>query len=89
MTEPCLFVFFGLRFMSLGKKNLVCNFNSALRGLGCIKCFVFNFKYQVIETLIIILLTGLLAFAMESQDIAAVFREENSTLVSQYSNFKE
>ena len=32
------------------------------------------------------LLTGLLAFAMESQDIAAVFREENSTLVSQYSN---
>ena len=71
------------------KKNLVCNFNSALRGLGCIKYFVFNFKYQVIETLIIILLTGLLAFAMESQDIAAVFREENSTLVSQYSNFKE
>ena len=49
----------------------------------------FKFKYQVIETLIIILLTGLLAFAMESQDIAAVFREENSTLVSQYSNFKE
>ena len=39
--------------------------------------------------MIIILLTGLLAFAMESQDIAAVFREENSTLVSQYSNFKE
>ena len=32
------------------------------------------------------LLTGLLAFAMESQDIAAVFREENSTLLSQYSN---
>ena len=26
---------------------------------------------------------------MESQDIAAVFREQNSTLVSQYSNFKE
>ena len=26
--------------------------------------------------------SGLLAFAMESQDIAAIFREENSTLVS-------
>ena len=81
--------FFRTQIYVPGKKNLVCNFNSALRGLGCIKYFVFNFKYQVIETLIIILLTGLLAFAMESQDIAAVFREENSTLVSQYSNFKE
>ena len=81
--------FFWTQIYVPGKKNLVCNFNSALRGLGCIKYFVFNFKYQVIETLIIILLTGLLAFAMESQDIAAVFREENSTLVSQYSNLKE
>ena len=39
--------------------------------------------------MIIILLTGLLAFAMESQDIAAEFREENSTLVSQYGNCEE
>ena len=29
-----------------------------------------------------LLITGLLAFAMESQDIAAVFREENATLAS-------
>lgn len=62
--------------------------NEPLGGGGVIRGFmvVFNFKVQVTETLIIIInwSIGLLAFAMESQDIAAVFREENSTLVSQY-----
>ena len=42
-----------------------------------------SFKYNNV----FISLSGLLAFAMESQDIAAVFREENSTLVIFYQIF--
>ena len=53
------------------KANITCQLNNSVILFSAIKVKTFPSS-------------GLLAFAMESQDIAAIFREENSTLVIKF-----